>query len=166
MIKTRFIAAALLTLGVAATAGAMPAQAGPAETQMLQKYAGVWNGRGTIEGAENGTAVCKLTFKPNGEKLNYSGRCSLAGNSTSFKGTMVYDQRSDRFVMSTSGAGQSQTVAGRRNGGSIVFVTGGDDRRGSYTSTMTLSNSIQMNFAFQDAKTNEKTTAKVGFSKG
>lgn len=164
MTKMRLVATALLAVGLAGAAA--PSYAGPQETAQLQKYAGVWNGRGTIQGAENGTAVCKLTFKPNGEKLSYSGRCSLAGNSNSFKGTMIYDEGSNRYVMSTSAGGETQTVAGQRNGGSIVFVTGGSDRRGSYQSTMTLGgSSIQMNFAFQDAKTNEKTTAKVGFSK-
>lgn len=163
MSKTRLFATGLLALGLAASV--TPSFAGPAEIDILQKYVGVWSGKGTIKGAENGTAVCKLTFKPNGQKLNYTGRCSMAGNSNSFKGTLVYDDGSKRFVMSTSAGGDSQSVAGQRSGGSIVFVTSGGDRRGSYSSTMTLGNTIQMVFAFQDSKTKEKTTANVGFSK-
>lgn len=159
LVKRAALAVALVGAAVA------PAYAGPAETQILQNYVGVWAGKGTIQGAENGTAVCKLTFKPNGEKLSYTGRCSMAGNSNSFKGTMIYDEGSKRFVMSTSAGGDSQTVAGKRSGGSIVFVTSGGDRRGSYSSTMTLGNSIQMNFAFQDSKTKEKTSAKIGFNR-
>ncbi len=163
MTKTRLLTTALLALGLAAAA--VPVQAGPAEIEFMQKYVGVWSGKGTIQGAENGTAVCKLTFKPNGLKLTYNGRCSMAGNSSTFKGTMVYDEGSNRFVMSTSAGGDSQTVAGQRSGGSIIFVTGGNDRRGSYSSTMTLGNQIEMKFNFQDAKTKEKTSANVGFSK-
>ena len=74
------VARAVAVAGVLMAAGAMPAFAGPAEMALLESYIGSWNGKGTLKGAQEETVVCKMSLsKGNGTKLNYTGRCSLAG---------------------------------------------------------------------------------------
>ena len=88
---TRLLGAAFAALLlVPATA---PAIAGPNETAFLERLVGTWKGTGKISGPEGGNVSCRLTFKPSGARLNYSGRCALSGGSgaQSFTGSIRFN---------------------------------------------------------------------------
>ena len=101
------VARAAAIAGVLVAAGAAPAFAGPAEMALLESYAGSWNGKGTLTGAQQETVVCKMSLsKGNGTKLNYTGRCSLAGAQLSVTGTIAYVDAKKRYeAVMNSGIG-------------------------------------------------------------
>jgi hypothetical protein len=84
--------------GLLAAAGAAPALAAPADVALLQSYIGDWRGRGVLIGANTETVVCRMSLtQGNQDKVNYSGRCSLAGTQLSVAGTMAYVEANRRF---------------------------------------------------------------------
>lgn len=105
-------------------AGALaPAFAGPAEVALLQSYIGEWRGRGTLVGANSETVVCRLSLtQGNEDKVNYSGRCTLAGNQLSVAGTMAYIEASRRYEAAmSSNATFTGTAVGQKRGSGLVF---------------------------------------------
>lgn len=112
--------AGLLVMGGAATA---PAFAGPAELALLQSYIGDWRGRGTLVGANTETVVCRLSLKQgNLDKVNYSGRCSLAGTQLSVAGTMAYVAASRRYeAVMSSNATFNGVAVGQKRGSGLIF---------------------------------------------
>lgn len=118
---TRAIAAiCLLAMGGAAAA---PAYAGPAELALLQSYLGDWRGRGVLVGANTETVLCRLSLKPgNQDKVNYSGRCSLAGTQLSVAGTMAYIAASKRYeAVMSSNATFTGVAIGQKRGNGLIF---------------------------------------------
>lgn len=113
--------AGLLVLGGAAAT--TPAFAGPAEVALLQSYIGDWRGRGTLTGANSETVVCRLSLtQGNQDKVNYNGRCTLAGTQLSVAGTMAYVEASQRFEAAmSSNATFSGIAVGQKRGGGLVF---------------------------------------------
>jgi hypothetical protein len=111
---------ALLAMGGAATA---PAFAGPAELALLQSYIGDWRGRGTLTGANVETVVCRLSLKQgNQDKVNYSGRCSLAGTQLSVAGTMAYVAANKRYeAVMSSNATFNGVAIGQKRGSNLIF---------------------------------------------
>ena len=112
--------AGLLMTGGAAT---IPAFAGPAEVALLQSYIGDWRGRGTLVGANSETVVCRLSLtQGNGDKVNYNGRCTLAGTQLSVAGTMAYIEASRRFEAAmSSNATFTGLAVGQKRGNGVVF---------------------------------------------
>ena len=110
-------------MGLLVMGGAAPAFAGPAEVALLQTYIGEWRGRGVLVGANTETVVCRLSLKQgNDDKVNYSGRCSLAGTQLSVAGTMAYIAASKRYeaVMSSNATFQGVAV-GQKRGSNLIF---------------------------------------------
>ena len=109
--------------GLLAVAGAAPAVAAPADVALLQSYIGQWKGRGQLIGAESETVVCRLTLSQgNQDKVNYSGRCTLAGTSVSVGGTMVYNDAANRYeAVMSSNITFTGVAVGRKRGNDIVF---------------------------------------------
>ncbi|MCS6759371.1 MAG: hypothetical protein MO852_10585, partial [Candidatus Devosia euplotis] len=114
------VLAGLLALGGAATA---PAFAGLAEMALLKSYIGDWRGRGTLTGANTETVVCRLALTPgNQDKVNYNGRCSLAGAQLSVAGTMAYIEASRRYeAVMSSNATFSGVAVGQKRGNGLIF---------------------------------------------
>lgn len=141
--------AALLVLPTTAVA-----TAGPAENELLAKYAGEWRGSGRVTGPDPGTVVCRITFRATDSgRLTYSGRCSYSGQgAASFRGAVVYNDATKRFEASSSAQGASTTTTGRRQGNSITFASEGmETRYGTVSSTLTLGgNAIKMAFKLVD----------------
>lgn len=100
-----------------------PAQAGPAEVKLLESYIGTWQGRGVLTGAEKETVVCRMTITDgNADKVNYSGRCAMAGTTVSVNGTLAYIDARKRFEAAmTTNAGFSGVAIGKKSGQGIVF---------------------------------------------
>jgi hypothetical protein len=122
-------------LAVALLTPAFPAMAGERELKFLQSIAGQYSGSGEIRGDDGGPVKCRLTFKPTGSKLNYTGRCSGGGGSQSFSGSIRFDDDSGRWLSSTRG----KTVTGKKSGSTLTFTVSGSDSRGNISSTMSIS---------------------------
>ena len=116
---------AMALAGVIASAGfsAAPAFAGPAEVALLKSYIGDWRGRGTLIGASKESVVCRLSLtQGNQDKVNYSGRCTLAGTNLSVAGTIAYVDASRRYEAAmTSNATFTGIAVGQKRGSGLVF---------------------------------------------
>ena len=113
---------------------------------MLQSYIGQWKGRGQLVGAESETVVCRLTLtQGNQDKVNYSGRCSLAGTNLSVTGTLAYNDSANRYEAAmTSNATFNGLAVGKKSGNGVVFnlKERGEDEEGN---DMTISAQIALN---------------------
>ena len=116
-------AAALAGLLLSAAAGSMPAMAAPADVALLKSYIGEWRGRGTLVGASTESVVCRLSLSQgNQDKVNYSGRCTLAGTNLSVAGTIAYVDAARRYEAAmTSNATFSGIAVGQKRGSGLVF---------------------------------------------
>jgi hypothetical protein len=156
-------------------AGALPAFAGPAEMAVLEPYIGTWNGKGTMKGAETETVVCKMSLsKGNGDKLNLTGRCQLAGAQLSVTGTIAYVDANKRYeAVMNSGIGAFRGVAiGQRKGDSIVFDLkqratddSGNDVAISSNVTLTGGDKMAVSFHAQFVSTGDTIDAQIPFTK-
>ena len=91
-------AAALAGILLSAGFATAPAFAGPNEVALLKSYIGEWRGRGTLVGASTESVVCRLSLSQgNQDKINYSGRCTLAGTNLSVAGTIAYVDAARRY---------------------------------------------------------------------
>jgi hypothetical protein len=158
LIRAAALAAILLP------AAAAPALAGPNETAFLQRLVGTWNGKGKISGEEGGNVTCRLTIKATGERLNFNGRCALPGGSgsQSFSGRISYDDKQGVFVSSSQG----KSVAGKKSGNNLTFVTNMSDMRGKGSSTMVMSpSSIKVQFKITQSRSGEVNQGSIPFTK-
>ena len=123
-----------------------PAMAAKADVELLQSYIGQWKGRGQLVGAESETVVCRLTLtQGNQDKVNYSGRCSLAGTNLSVTGTLAYNDSANRYEAAmTSNATFNGLAVGKKSGNGVVFnlKERGEDEEGN---DMTISAQIALN---------------------
>jgi len=157
----RLLTAALF--GLTALASPTSAYAGPTETKYLQSLVGNWTGRGKVTGDEPATVSCRMTLKPSGQRLNFSGRCTYSGGSTSqsFSGRITYNERKGVFESTSRG----NTVVGQRSGSRLVFTTRQNGVGGKGVSTMTLSPG-GLNVSFDMVRNGERSKGSIPFSKG
>jgi len=102
---------------------AAPAFAASANVELLQDYIGDWRGRGVLIGAETESVVCRLSLsKGNDEKVNYNGRCSLAGTNLTVSGSMAWNDGTKRYEAAmTTNATFAGVAIGKRQGDALVF---------------------------------------------
>lgn len=119
----RSLSRAFAMAGLLAAGSAAPTLAAPADVALLQSYLGDWRGRGVLIGANTETVVCRLSLTPgNQDKVNYSGRCSLAGTQLSVAGTMAYVEANQRFEAAMSSNATFTGIAvGQKRGDGLVF---------------------------------------------
>jgi hypothetical protein len=115
---------------------ASPAYAGPTESAFLESYIGNWKGDGLLTGGEEDEAFnCRVSVTKGREgKINYTGRCSVAGLNLTVAGTIAYIEESKRYEAAmTSNATFTGLAIGRKQGTRVVFdlrerdVHDGDD---------------------------------------
>ena len=123
MTKFGSLSRAVALAGLVAAGGVAPALAGPAEVALLKSYIGDWRGRGVLIGANTETVVCRMSLtQGNQDKVNYSGRCSLAGTQLSIAGTMAYVEASRRYEAAmTSNATFTGLAIGQKRGSGLIF---------------------------------------------
>jgi len=111
-----------------------PANAAPEDLALIQSYIGDWRGRGTLtaEGQENETVVCRLgVTRSSEEKINFRGRCTIAGANLSMNGTMAYISANNRFeAIITSNTAFSGEAIGTRRGENVTFNLQANDDDG------------------------------------
>ena len=126
-------AAAAAVLATATISGGCR-YAAPEDVALLHDYLGSWKGTGTITGPKGNTetTACRLDFfDGNGDKVNFSGRCSLSGTTVTMNGAMVYVDAAGNYeaVMTTS-VGFTGRAVGVRRGDQVRFdlrEVGGDE---------------------------------------
>jgi hypothetical protein len=157
--RSRLLSAALAAGLISATA--VPALAGDQEVAFLQSLAGQYSGAGEITGEDGGPVKCRMTFKPSGAKLNYTGRCSVGGGSQSFSGSIRYDDSEGRWESSSKG----QTIPGQKNEEMLVFASRQRTSRGTVTSVMRLSPSaVSVSFEME-AKNGDLSAGTIPFAR-
>lgn len=116
-------AGALAGLLISAFAAVTPAAAAPADVALLKSYIGEWRGRGVVYGASQESVVCRLSLtQGNQDKVNYNGRCTLAGTNLSVAGTMAYIESSKRYEAAmTSNATFNGIAVGQKRGNGLTF---------------------------------------------
>lgn len=161
-LRSIFVAASLCLVALAPVPVANAAQA---DVALLHEYAGNWRGEGALTGAEEGRVTCRLTMQPNGEKMSFSGRCTLAGSGTqSFQGAIVYNDAARRYEAVARGTDGG--AVGRRSGGGIVFNLDGANERGTVRTTLSLtSGRIVVDVSMVEAKSSAKTQARIPFTR-
>jgi hypothetical protein len=163
------LAGLLLSMGAAVS----PVVAAPADVALLKSYIGDWRGQGTLTGADTQPVVCRLSLmEGNNDQVNYSGRCTLAGNILSIAGTLAYIASSRRFeaAMSTNATFTGYAVGQRRGNGLVFNLRESDqDDEGkemNISADITLSSdAIKVAFEVVDIATGESLQAQVPFSK-
>jgi hypothetical protein len=165
---------AVVIAGVMMSATAMPALAGPADIALLKSYLGTYEGRGTLTGAQAQPVTCKMQLSSgNSDKVNYTGRCSLANTQLSVTGTIAYIDAKKRYeaVMNTGIGGFRGVAVGQKSGSGIVFdlKQRADDEAGNditIASRIVLSGgTIGVDFHAVFNKTGDTLDAKIPFSK-
>jgi hypothetical protein len=155
IVRTAALAALILPL-------ATPVFAGEAEVRYLQSLAGQYAGKGNISGEDGGPVNCRLTLKPSGAKINYTGRCTGGGGSQSFSGSIRFNDKTGRYESSSRG----KTVAGRKSGRTLTFTLASNDSRGQGTSTMSFApGSISVRFDIRQ-RNGERNAGTIPFRRG
>jgi hypothetical protein len=171
--------AALGQLAIAGLAAALsitsagPSVAAQRDLDLLQSYVGDWRGTGSMNTASGEETVrCKLDVKrASAEKVNYNGRCTLAGGNLSINGTLAYISERNRYeaIMSSNTTFSGQAI-GRRSGSGINFNL--EERDPDTGSTIKVnvglalrSEKIEVDFKLTDTASGNSTRAKVPFSK-
>lgn len=169
----RKITTMLAAIGVAAAVAA-PVAAGPAEMDLLSSYVGDWSGASMLVGGQAPEPFrCRLKVsKGNQAKINYSGRCTLVNMNLSIAGTIMFDDRSQRYQAAmSSNAGFAGQAVGRRNGEQIVFNLqeqqvdrgGNNIRIGSIIHLV--ADSIKVDFEVEFNNSGQVLTASVPFAR-
>jgi len=158
---------------LAAVAGmTAPVFAGPAETSLLKSYEGNWKGSGPLVGTETETVTCRMALTPgNDDKVNYAGRCAMAGANLAINGTLAYIEESHRYEGAmTSNVNFSGVAVGQKSNGGITFnlQSVGTDQGATIqinAGITLLPGSITVDFKATDVATGKVVYAKVPFAR-
>ena len=114
-----------------------PALAGPAETAFLGKLVGAWSGTGAISGDDTGAVACAISFKLNGAKLLFAGRCTEGnlGPPQAINGSITYNDATKKY----EARGNGQVSIGTKSGRGLSFATKIRNMGATGTSVMKLS---------------------------
>lgn len=121
-------AAALAGLIALSMSAPLPAYAAKADVELIQSYIGTWKGasevKGKFRGKDGGRVSCSMSMSPgNGDKVNFSGNCALAGTTMTVRGTIVYNDAGKRYEAAmTSNVSFSGVAIGKRQGKGIQFT--------------------------------------------
>jgi hypothetical protein len=165
-------AVALAGLVVASPLPLTAVQAAQADIDVLQAYLGDWKGRGTLVGSDSESVVCRMSLTSgNQQKVNYSGRCALAGTQLAVNGTIAYNDAKHQYEAAmTSNVTFSGIAVGKRTGDGIVFnlqERDKDDQGNDLTvnASITLSKAkILVDFKVVFTKSGDTIKAQVPFS--
>ncbi len=158
-----------------AMAQAAPALASQRDIDLLQSYVGDWTGRGSMGTSDSKETVkCSLAVTSAvPTRVQFNGRCALAGGTFSLKGTMGYIEERNRFeavLNSNVSFLQDQIAVGRRSGSGIIFTMqpsdAGTNANFNVDVDFALKNgTITVNAKVTDTSSGTTTTAKVPLSK-
>jgi len=164
-----------VVVGAAMIAGSVLPSFAASPMDTLGQYIGTYKGTGTMKGGQAQSVTCRMAMvKGNGAKLNYNGRCSLAGAQIAVYGTIAYIDAKHHFEAAmTSGIGGFNGVAvGQVSGDKIIFdlQQRANDSQGTditISSKVTLSggNKIAVDFHATFNSSGDKVDATIPFNK-
>lgn len=117
----KWLALFALMVGIAV---AGPTTAGEEEVGFLKAYVGDWRGNAVlVGGAEPEKFTCRMTIAAgNAARINYTGRCAVAGLNLSVRGAIIYNDKASRYEAAmSSNTAFSGVAPGRQQGGGILF---------------------------------------------
>ena len=151
---------------------AAPAFAGPAEVALLKSYEGTWRGKGQLIGTDQENVSCRMSLSDgNDDKINYAGRCAMAGTNLAINGTLAYIEASHRYEGAmTSNVNFSGVAVGQKQGNGIVFNLKSrgiqeDANVESNAGTVLTPGVSTVNFKATDVNTGKVVSASVPFAK-
>ena len=151
--------------------GALPALAAPADAALLKSYVGDYTGKGVLTGTSAQPVTCRLSLRPgDGDKVNYTGRCQVAGASFSLSGVMSYVAAKGRFEAAMTSSGGSGVAIGQKRDGGVVFSSKqqmtAEGHSGTVTSTLALAGgTLRVDFSMLEDKTGKTTAGTILFIK-
>ncbi len=164
-----------MAVGAAIVASSVLPSFAAGELDTLSKYIGTYKATGVMKGGQSQNVTCRMAMtKGNGAKLNYNGRCSVAGAQVAVYGTIAWvDAQHHYEAAMTSGIGGFNGVAvGRLSGDKIIFdlQQRGNDNQGTditIAAKVTLSggNSIGVDFHATFNSSGDKVDVSVPFMK-
>lgn len=154
---------------------ALPAAASQADIDLLQSYVGNWSGRGETVYSQTGkgeTVACKMTINTANvpSKLNYRGKCAIAGGVVNMNGTVAYVEQANHYeAVMTSNTPFKGTAIGKRSGNSLSLnLRDTTDTGEAYdiSSSLTLKgDNIIVDFLVTNVATGDTISASVPFNK-
>jgi len=147
--------------------------AAQADIDLLKSYLGEWRGRGSTTTA-NGTesVACRLSITDAGvEKVNYNGRCTLAGGTISIKGTMAFVTADNRYeAVMTSSTSFAGIAIGKRRGTGIDFDLRDRDTESGKEYAIAAGfeledEAITLDFKVTEVETGRESSALIPFEK-
>ncbi len=170
----RHLAIVALAIAGSSFAGSAPVVAGEAEIAYLKSYVGNWRGQGRLTGGEQPEDfACRVQVTPGNEgRINYAGRCAVAGLNLSVAGTIAYMDAAGRYEAAmSSNATFSGTAIGQKRGDGVVFNL---EERGASNegAPMTISaqvslgiNTIGLGFKYTMVDSGDTMDAAVSFAR-
>ena len=149
------------------------AMAGPTQSALLQSYIGSWRGAGLLSGGEEPENFsCRIQVTDGNQgKINYQGRCGVAGINLAIYGTIHYNDGKNRYegVMNSNTEFKGLAI-GRPRGNTIVFDFRGQEQREgnnlTINSQMSLKkDSIVVDFDVWIAESDIKLSTSVPFER-
>jgi len=173
MNRLRPVAFAAALAGLIAVAGApLPASAAQEDIALLKSYLGDWTGAGQLKGSAPERVQCKISLTPgNQDKVNYSGRCAVAGQTLSVRGSIAYNDGGRRYEAAmTSNVGFSGVAVGKKSGDGVLFniKQRGEQENATFEISAAIAlqkGQIQMDFSFKDVNSGQGGSASVPFKK-
>jgi len=151
-----------------------PGRGGEAEMTLLRSYIGSWSGTGVLVGGDKPEAFgCRLKVsKGRQDKVNYAGRCSLVNMNLSVTGTIIFNNKANRYEATMrSNVGFSAAAVGKKRGDGITFNLNekGNDRGGNSMqigSTLELdARGITVDFSVEFNRSGQMLTTTVPFDR-
>jgi hypothetical protein len=125
-----------------------------------------------LRSAKTESVACTLNLTDgNADRVNFSGRCAMAGTTLSIQGTIAYIDSARRYEAAmTSNVGFQGTAIGKRQGNGVVFSiserTTANGQNMDVSSVIALQNDgISVEFNVVDRGGNGSMAAKIPFSK-
>jgi hypothetical protein len=97
----------------------LSAFAGASEDTFLARLVGVWNGKGTFSGSQEGQVTCRSTVRQRSDGVNFSVKCDVPEFGTqSFSGVVSYNDTEKRYEASAQGG---DITIGTKSGNAVIF---------------------------------------------
>jgi hypothetical protein len=97
----------------------LPALAGASEDAFLARLVGVWNGKGTFSGSEEGEVTCRSTVRQRSEGINFSSKCDVPEfGAQSFSAVVSYNDAEGRYEAKSQGG---EITIGTKSGNAVIF---------------------------------------------
>ncbi len=164
-----------LALGALVVLIGMPEMsfAGPQQAATLQSYIGNWRGSGLLEGGDEPEQFsCRIQVTDGTQgKINYQGRCGVAGINLAIYGTIDYNDDARRYegVMNSNTEFKGLAIGRQRSSGIVFDFRGQEVRNGdelTINSKMTLKpESIVVEFNVWIADSEMKLSTLVPFER-